>query len=507
MTLTRKELPLKSFDEVVLNPLLMKAIVDLGYEKPSPIQAETLPILLGDSTDFIGLAATGTGKTAAFGLPLLQRIDPAVRAVQGLILCPTRELAIQVSGQINIMGKHLGVRAIPIYGGSGYGDQISGLRKGAQVVVGTPGRLVDHMERGTLNLDQLHTVILDEADEMISMGFKEDLENILKNTPRESSNIWLFSATMSHEVRKVADEYLRKPKQVQVNRKEMLSGTVEQLYYATQESNKPEVLCKLIDAAEDFYGLVFCQTKSLVVDLTQYLTGRGYRADCLHGDMDQPARERTMRSFREKRVTLLICTDVASRGLDVKDVSHVINYSLPRELDNYVHRIGRTARSGKAGYAMSLVTPSHRGLVRRIEQMTNSRMKEGKIPSRKEIGAKKVSKILANFQAQDSYARAIELMDASWKEAITKMTTEEITGRFLTLMYPEVFAEREQAEATRQLPRTTDGPVSVIKLPHRARREEPRGDEQPRRDRRAPWSSPRPNFKKTKQFSRGNAGR
>ena len=321
---------MKTFTELTLHPLLMKAINDLKYETPTAIQAQALPLLLGEPTDFIGQAATGTGKTAAFAIPMLQQIDASQRTLQGLILCPTRELAMQVSGQINLMGKHLRIRSLPIYGGSPFGDQFRGLRDGLNVVVGTPGRLIDHLERGSLKLNHLKTLVLDEADEMISMGFKEELEAILKATPRTTSHIWLFSATMSSEVRRVANTYLRKPKHVQVNKKEMLSTTVEQLYYKTKEPNKPEVLCKLIDAAENFYGLVFCQTKALVADLTHYLTERGYKVDCLHGDKDQKSREKTMQSFRDRRVTLLICTDVASRGLDVKDLTHVINYSLPR---------------------------------------------------------------------------------------------------------------------------------------------------------------------------------
>lgn len=435
---------MKNFSELKLSPPLMKAITELGYETPTPIQAAALPILLGESTDFLGLAATGTGKTATFGIPLLSRLDSATRAVQALVLCPTRELAVQVCGQITLMGKHLGVRALPVYGGASYGDQISGLRRGATVVVGTPGRVVDLIARGVLELQDVHTVVLDEADKMISMGFKEELEKILEQAPRETSNIWFFSATMSRDVRKVADEYLRNPQQVQVNQKEMLSSTVEQSYYATQESNKPEVLCKLIDVAVGFYGVVFCQTKSLVHDLTQYMQGRGYRVDCLHGDMDQNARTRVMQAFRDRKINILICTDVASRGLDVQGITHVINYSIPRELDHYVHRIGRTARSGKTGFAMSLVTPSHRGLLRRIEQLTKSRITEGKIPGRREIGAKKVAEVLQSFDSQTQHARAVELMSAEWKERMATLSVEEVAGRFLSMMFPEVFGERGQ---------------------------------------------------------------
>lgn len=454
---------MQSFTELNLSSPLLRAITELGFQTPSPIQAQALPILLGEPTDFLGLAATGTGKTAAFGIPLLERVEPTRRAVQGLVLCPTRELAIQVADQLNLLGKHKDARALPVYGGASFVDQIHGLKRGATVVVGTPGRIVDHLERGTLRLDAVETVVLDEADEMISMGFKEDLETILNQVPDEGSNIWLFSATMSPEVRKVADEYLTEPKQVQINRTEMLPDTIEQLFYTTQEANKPEVLCKLIDMAQDFYGLVFCQTKSLVIDLTQYLKGRNYRVDCLHGDMDQSARERTMKAFRERRVNLLICTDVASRGLDVKDITHVINYSIPRELDSYVHRIGRTARSGKSGFAMSLVTGGQRGLVARIERMTKSRIKEGKIPSRKEIGEKKVSRILEGFQGQKLHQRASELMGSDWKKALTEMTQEEVASRFLCMMFPEVFCEREEAKGLRALGASPVQPVGAAK--------------------------------------------
>ncbi len=443
---------MNSFQELNLNPLLKRAIDEMGFEKPSPVQVEALPILLGDEpTDFLGLAATGTGKTAAFGIPLLQKLNPKLKAVQALILCPTRELALQVSGQINLMGKYLGVKSLPIYGGASYGDQLYGLKSGMSVVVGTPGRLVEHLEKGTLKLGSLQTIILDEADEMISMGFKDELEKILSATPRESSNIWFFSATMGAEVRKVADEYLVNPKRVQVNREEMLPDTIEQLYFKTNERDKPEILCKLIDAADDFYGLIFCQTKALVMDLTQYLNGRGYAADCLHGDLEQEGRERAMRGFRSRQCRVLVCTDVASRGLDVKDITHVINYSLPRELDNYVHRIGRTARSGKKGVAMSLVTMSHKGLISRIERMTKSRMHEGKIPTRRELATKKVGALLAKFEDQPFHSRALELLGDDWKQSLAGKSGEEIAARFVTLMFSDIFSDRnsETLESSR----------------------------------------------------------
>ncbi len=435
---------MRSFDELELSDSILKAVKELGFEIPSEIQEQALPILLGDPTDFIGQAATGTGKTAAFAIPLLESIDIQLKAVQGIILCPTRELAKQVASQIDLLGKFLKISALPIYGGTGYGDQIHSLRNGCQIVVGTPGRVIDHIKKGSLDLSKIKTVILDEADEMISMGFKEDLETILEASPRESSQIWLFSATLNQQVRRVADTYLRNAKQVSVNRKAMLSESVEQVYYSVRESDKPEILCKLIEAAEDMYGIIFCQTKSLVTDLTKYLQERGYRVDSLHGEKSQSERESTMQSFRDRRLNILVCTDVASRGLDVKDLTHVINYSIPRELDIYVHRIGRTARGGSHGIAMSLVTPKQRGVVARIEKMTKSRLKAQAIPSRKELAAKKVARVLVKFQEQKFYARAAEHLGEDWEEAIGDMPMGEVIGRFMTMLSPEVFGNPER---------------------------------------------------------------
>lgn len=436
---------MNSFQELHIQPKLMKSLNEMGFKTPTPIQAQAFPILLGDPTDFLGLAATGTGKTVAFGIPLLEQIDTSQRRIQGLILCPTRELALQVSGQIDLLGKHMGIRSVAIYGGTSYPEQIRGLRSGAVIVVGTPGRVMDHMKRKTLDLTELKTVILDEADEMISMGFKEELETILSTVPESTQN-WLFSATMGREVRRVADTYLRNPKQVQVNQTEIVPEAIEQIYYRAHESDKPEIVCKVIEAADSFYGIIFCQTKALVTDLTQYLVSRGLKADCLHGDMDQTARERTMQGFRNRRVTILVCTDVASRGLDVKDITHVVNYSLPRELENYVHRIGRTARSGKTGFAMSLVAPGQRHLIPRVEQITKSKIHEGQLPTRKEVGKKKIALYLQKFQSETKHQRAEELLDDAWKNAIENLDRSEIVARFLALSLPEIFQDREKPQ-------------------------------------------------------------
>jgi ATP-dependent RNA helicase DeaD len=436
----------ENFSELNLSPSIFQGVQDLGYEKPTPIQAKVIPLLLGAPTDFLGLAATGTGKTAAFGIPLLEKIDKSDHSLQALVLCPTRELAIQVAEQITRLGKHKGIHALPVYGGTGFADQIKGLKKGTYVVVATPGRLIDHYKRENLSLDSIRTVILDEADEMISMGFKEDLETVLNNIPADESNIWLFSATMNQEVRKVADNYMRTPQFVQINRTQILSETVEQLYYVTREGNKPDVLCKLIDAAENFYGLVFCQTKALVSQLTETLKSRGYPVECIHGDKDQKAREHILNMFRNRRVTTLICTDVAARGLDIKELSHVINYSLPQELDSYVHRIGRTARSGKGGLALSLVTPSHMGIISRLEKMTRSKMKQGVIPTRKDVAAKKTRDYLQKFLEVPGFDRAEGILCEVWSSSLEKMSKKEIAARFLALSLPNVFKDEEKAE-------------------------------------------------------------
>ncbi len=468
-----------SFSNLNLSQELMRALEAMDFTSPTPIQSETLPLLLEGDTDFLGLAATGTGKTAAFSIPLLERLDASRREVQALVLCPTRELAIQVAGQIDLLGKYKGVRSLPIYGGTGYGEQLAGLRAGVQIVVGTPGRVVDHIEKGTLRLESLRTLVLDEADEMISMGFQEDLEAVLKaatvNESRRPS-IWLFSATMGHDVKHVADSYLTDPKKVQVNRTEMLPDTVEQVFYKIHEYDKPDLLSKVIDIADDFYGIVFCQTKALVTDVHAFLLSKGYKADALHGDLDQKQRDRVMASFRDRKISVLVATDVACRGLDVKDVTHVVNYSLPRELDNYVHRIGRTARSGKTGTAISFVTFSHRDLVGKIERMTKKRMTEAQPPTMKDIAQKRVEKTHASFTSQGAQGRATAMVSEEWKTELESLSREEIVGRFLNLMMPEAFVKEEKVYGKR-LPDGRDRPAQQRLDRRGASREDNRGEE------------------------------
>ncbi|MBS1958157.1 MAG: DEAD/DEAH box helicase [Bdellovibrionales bacterium] len=428
----------QSFSDFNFSPELAKAISELGYETPTQIQVETIPTLLKGGTDFLGLASTGTGKTAAFAIPLLETIDPTLKGVQGLILCPTRELAKQVAEQINLLARYKKTKAIAIYGGGDYGGQLRALKEGVSIVVGTPGRIIDHIERNTLSLDHLQTVVLDEADEMISMGFREDIEFILETVSQEEKHqTWLFSATMSRDIRRIADTFLNDPEQVQVNKEESVPSSVRQLFYQVHEDEKPEVVQKLIDSVEGFYGIIFCQTKALVVELTQTLKNAGYAADCLHGDMEQAARERTMKAFKARQSTIVVCTDVASRGIDVKELTHVINYSLPRELDLYIHRIGRTGRGGKDGIALALVNPSHMHLIPRIERVTRTKMKRAEVPTEAVLLKLKLARALTQFSQPETQGQEVSLLikglllETGWKEVIDLMSREEIAARLL----------------------------------------------------------------------------
>ncbi len=436
-----------SFDHFHFSPEMTKALNEMGFTSPTPIQLETIPLLLKKQTDFLGLAATGTGKTAAYGIPLLENIASAKgnespisskkEGVKALILCPTRELAKQVSEQMNLLARYKKTKAIAIYGGSDYAGQLRALKDGVSIVVGTPGRIIDHLDRGTLNLNHLEIVVLDEADEMISMGFKTEIETILAKVNQEQKHqTWLFSATMSREVRKIADQFLEAPQQIQINKKEVVSVGIKQCYYAVREDEKATIIERVIDSNPDFYGLIFCQTKSLVIDLTQTLKMNGYAVDCLHGDMEQNARERTMKAFKAKQLNIVVCTDVASRGIDVKDLTHVINYSLPRELDLYVHRIGRTARGGKEGIALSLVTPSHLGLVYRIEKATQSKMTKIPAPLEQDVLKIKIKKSLELlFQNEQKPLVHLPLLKAmlqdDYKEALASLSKEEIIAHWI----------------------------------------------------------------------------
>jgi len=375
-----------TFRDLELSDKVLKALDDMGFEEPSPIQEQAIPSLL-QGKDVIGQAQTGTGKTAAFGVPIVERIDPRLRAVQALVLTPTRELAIQVAEEITKIGKYARVKTIAIYGGQSIERQIRSLRFGVDVVIGTPGRILDHLGRGTLDLSQVRIVVLDEADEMLDMGFIEDIEKILQSTPTERQTL-LFSATMPPEIRQLAMRYMRDPITISVTPQQLTVPQIDQYFYEVRPSFKTEALTRILDIENVERGICFCRTKKGVDELVEALQARGYQAEGIHGDMNQAQRNRVMSRFREGNIELLVATDVAARGLDIPDVTHVFNYDIPQEPESYVHRIGRTGRAGRTGTAITLVTPREFPQLRLIERVIKTRLQRRPVPSLSDVAEK-----------------------------------------------------------------------------------------------------------------------
>jgi ATP-dependent RNA helicase DeaD len=385
------------FTTLNLRPELEQAITALGYSEPTPIQAGIIPLML-TGTDVIGQAQTGTGKTAAFALPILNNLKPSRRLPQALILAPTRELALQVSEAFNELGKFCNVRVLAVYGGAPYNRQIMALQRGVDVVVGTPGRLIDLMERKSLNLHEVHTVVLDEADEMLSMGFIEDIETILATTPEERQTA-LFSATLPSAIRRLAEKYMRDPQPVTIQREQVTVAATEQRYYLVNEKDKTAALTRLFEIENITSALIFVRTRLGTGDLAGELTKRGFPSEAINGDLNQEARERTLNRFRQGQVRVLVATDVAARGLDIDNISHVFNYDLPDEAaEIYVHRIGRTGRAGKTGIAISLVTPREKRRLREIESFTHQKLTRHEVPTLEQIQARRQDELLEQVQ-------------------------------------------------------------------------------------------------------------
>jgi len=353
------------FRDLNLHPGLMQAIAELGYTEPTEIQVQTIPIMLA-GVDVIGQAQTGTGKTAAFALPILHNLIPGQKRPQALILSPTRELALQVADTIQAYGRHLDVRVLAIYGGSSYGRQIKALKRGVEVVVGTPGRLLDLLRRKVLDLSNIRTLVLDEADEMLSMGFVDDIETLLDATPAQRQ-LALFSATIPQAIRRLAKKYLNEPQSIVIKRKQLTVAATEQRYYLVNQRDKLAALTRLFETEEITRALIFVRTRAGTGELANALASRGFSAEMLNGDLSQEARERVMYRFRNDQVKVLVATDVAARGLDIDDISHVFNYDLPDDPEVFVHRIGRTGRAGKEGIAITLLTPREQRMLQRIE--------------------------------------------------------------------------------------------------------------------------------------------
>ncbi|MBI2918647.1 MAG: DEAD/DEAH box helicase [Chloroflexi bacterium] len=367
-----------------LNPRVLRAVAAMGFEEPTPVQQQTIPRLL-QGVDLVVQAQTGTGKTAAYGIPLAQRVKAGDPHVQALVLAPTRELTLQVAEQLAQLTQFLGVYVLPVYGGQSYDHQIRSLRRGVQIVVATPGRLLDLMDKRVLSLEQARFVVLDEADEMLDMGFQEDVERILSRTPQERQTS-LFSATMPDPILRLATRYLSQPERIILSQPRALTvPTVSQSYFLMHLQFKVEALTRILDTRAPELALVFCATKRMVADLGRELQGRGYHAEALHGDMTQGQREAVMQATRAGQVEVLVATDVAARGLDIPEVSHVINFDIPQESDSYVHRIGRTARAGRAGEAITLVTPRELSLLRAIESALGTPIRHEPLPAVAEL--------------------------------------------------------------------------------------------------------------------------
>lgn len=388
----------KLFSELGLSAELLKAIDKLGFEQAAPIQAEAIPLLM-QGRDIVGQSQTGSGKTAAFAAPAIEKVDVAKRATQVLILCPTRELAVQVSEEVHKLAFFKrGLHALPIYGGQSYDRQFLGLKQGAHIVIGTPGRVMDHMRRGTLRFDALKLVVLDEVDVMLNMGFRDDIELILQATPKERQTVF-FSATIPRPIQNLIEKYSRDPQQVRIEQKALTVPTVEQIYYEVDRRYKIELLTRLIDFHDLKLGIIFCNTKRMVDDLVDHLNAQGYSADRLHGDMSQMMRDRVMNKFRKSGLEFLVATDVAARGIDVDDVEVVFNYDLPYDGEDYVHRIGRTGRRGRGGMAISFAAGREVFQIRNIERYTNTRIQRGRPPTVTEVEEARASVFLEKIRA------------------------------------------------------------------------------------------------------------
>ncbi len=430
---------LKTFEELGVNEDIRRAITELGFEHPMPVQEEVIPYLLGNGNDVIALAQTGTGKTAAFGIPLLQKIDPEKKETQALILSPTRELCLQIADDLTDFSKYMkGVHVVPVYGGASIETQIRTLRHGVEIIVATPGRLIDLMKRGVAKLDHVNNVVLDEADEMLNMGFQESINAILENVP-DDRNTLLFSATMSRDIERIAKSYLHDYKEIVVGSRNEGAENVNHIYYMVHSKDKYLALKRIVDFHPRIFAIIFCRTKIETQEIADKLIKDGYNAEALHGDLSQQQRDLTMQKFRQHTVQLLVATDVAARGLDVNDLTHVINYGLPDDIENYTHRSGRTGRAGKKGTSISIIHTREKSKVRAIEKEIGKDFVDGVLPAPEEICKKQLYKVMDDIMKtdvdeeliapyMDEINRQFEYID---KEDIIKKMVTVTFGRFL----------------------------------------------------------------------------
>lgn len=425
---------------------MVKATSELGFVNPTQIQEKAIPVLLSGTKDFIGLAQTGTGKTAAFGLPLLQVINENDKYPQALVVCPTRELCIQIVNEIELFKKHIrAINVIAVYGGTSIGQQIRELKRGIQIVVATPGRLIDLIERKAINLEQIKYVVLDEADEMLNMGFQDDIELILKNTPQREST-WLFSATMPPEIRRVSKKYMKEPVEVTVGKANTANKNIDHQYYVVAAHHRYEALKRLIDFNPGIYGIIFTRTKADAQNIAEKLTREGYDIDALHGDLTQQQRDVVMGQFRDKTLQLLIATDVAARGIDVVGITHVINYELPDDMEVYTHRSGRTGRAGNMGICMSIVHSREIGRLRQIERIVQSPFHKLEVPTGKDVCRKQffgfMEKLLQTDISHGDYETYLPMM----AEKFADVSKEEVLQRVAATEFDRFLKYYENAE-------------------------------------------------------------
>lgn len=434
-----------TFDTLGLDEGLLASIESLGFTNPTPIQEKAIPVLLQGTKDFVGLAQTGTGKTAAFGLPLLQLIKKEDKYPQALIVCPTRELCVQISNDLlNFKKKYKPVSVTAVYGGTSISMQIRDLKKGTQIVVATPGRLIDLIERKAINLEKIHYIVLDEADEMLNMGFREDIEFILKNTPAKQST-WLFSATMPPEVKSVSKKFMSEPFELTIGKVNAANVNIDHQFYVTNIANRYETLKRIIDFNPGIYGIIFTRTKADAQEITESLIREGYDIEALHGDLTQQQRDKVMARFREKSLQLLIATDVAARGIDVQGITHVINFELPDDPEVYTHRSGRTGRAGRNGICLSIVTPRESYRIRQIERMVNNKFHKLDIPAGKDVCRKQffhfIEKLLKADISHGEYETYLPLL----QEKFAEVSKEEIMQRVAALEFDRFLQYYENA--------------------------------------------------------------
>ena len=423
------------FIELGIRHDIVNAITELGFEKPTPIQEQAVPVLLTGSNDFVGLAQTGTGKTAAFGLPLLELLDFSQKHPQALILCPTRELCLQIAKDIEKFAKNLlNVHIVAVYGGASISDQLRQIRRGVQIVVATPGRMLDILSRNAIDFSNVRYVVLDEADEMLNMGFQEDINNILSATPDEKKT-WLFSATMPAEVRRIAQQYMTKPIELTVGTKNAGNANIEHHYYVIRARDKYAAFKRIVDSNPDIFGIVFCRTKIETQEIAEALIKDGYNADALHGDLSQQQRDKVMKRYRDRSLQLLIATDVAARGIDVNDVTHVINYSLPDEIENYTHRSGRTARAGKTGVSISMVNLKELGKIRQIEKVIGKPFIRLAIPKGEDVVEKQLFALIKRIHDVDVKDGQIDRYFPKIMESFADLSKEDVIKRFASLEF------------------------------------------------------------------------